>query len=97
MDAALLQAAGVNVVRIAEFAWSKMEPRPGEYDWSWLDEIIGLLVAHGIQAVLGTPTATPPKWLMDRHPDLYMRDDQGHARGFGNRRHYCYNHADTGG
>ncbi|MFD2327935.1 beta-galactosidase [Cohnella sp. GCM10020058] len=92
-DVALMQEAGVNVVRIAEFAWSKMEPLPGEYDWSWLDEIIGLLEAHGIRAVLGTPTATPPKWLMDRNPDLYMRDDKGQARGFGNRRHYCYNHA----
>ncbi|SFB27326.1 beta-galactosidase [Cohnella sp. OV330] len=94
IDAALMREAGVNVVRIAEFAWSKMEPRPGEFDWSWLDEIIGVLAAHGIQTVLGTPTATPPKWLMDRHPDLYMRDEKGHARGFGNRRHYCYNHAE---
>lgn len=93
IDAALMREAGINVVRIAEFAWSKMEPRAGEYDWSWLDEIIGLLEAHDIKVVLGTPTATPPKWLMDRHPDLYMRDAEGHARGFGNRRHYCYNHA----
>ncbi|MFH1085039.1 MAG: beta-galactosidase [Chloroflexota bacterium] len=62
-DAALMRAAGMNVVRLAEFAWALLQPREGVYDWAWLDEAIALLAEHGIDTVLGTPSATPPAWL----------------------------------
>jgi beta-galactosidase len=42
--------------------------------------------------ILGTPTATPPKWLVDRMPDMVAIDEQGRPRGFGSRRHYCFSH-----
>nr|WP_084225441.1 beta-galactosidase [Paenibacillus pectinilyticus] len=90
-DAWMMREAGINIVRIGEFAWSRMERYEGSFDFSWLDRIIGILAKEGIQVILGTPTATPPKWLMDQHPDLYMRDMYGDVRGYGNRRHYCYN------
>lgn len=90
-DAQLMKEANFNVVRMAEFAWSKLEPEEGRYDFSWLDEAIEIMAAHGIKTVLGTPTATPPKWLMDKYPEIYMRDRFGQVRGFGSRRHYCYN------
>lgn len=90
-DAGWMQEAGFNVVRMAEFAWAKLEPSEGRYDFAWLDEAIGLFGRHGIRVVLGTPTAGPPAWLMDKHPDIYQQDAQGHVRGFGTRRHYCFN------
>lgn len=90
-DARMMREAGFNMVRVAEFAWSKFERREGEYDFSWLDRSLELLSKHGIQVTLGTPSATPPKWLMDKHPDIYMKDYDGRVKGFGNRRHYCYN------
>lgn len=90
-DAKLMKEAGVNVVRVGEFAWSKFERHEGRYDFDWLDRSIAILAEAGIRVVLGTPTATPPKWLMDKHPDIYMKDKQGIVRGFGHRRHYCYN------
>ncbi len=90
-DARLMAEANLNVVRMAEFAWSKLEPEEGTYDFSWLDEAIAVLAEQGIKTVLGTPTATPPKWLMDKCPDIYMKDRFGRVRGFGSRRHYCYN------
>ena len=62
-DARLMDEAGLNVVRMAEFAWSKMEPKEGEFDFDWLDKAITILAKHDIQTVLGTPTATPPSWL----------------------------------
>ena len=61
-DAALMQAAGFNIVRLAEFAWAKMEPSENQFDYDWLDRAIGILSAHGIDIVLGTPTASPPPW-----------------------------------
>lgn len=90
-DAQLMEDAHINVVRMAEFAWSRLEPEEERYDFSWLDEAIDVLAQHGIKTVLGTPTATPPKWLADKHPDIYMQDRFGRVRGFGSRRHYCYN------
>ncbi|MFM2059190.1 MAG: hypothetical protein RLY71_3575, partial [Pseudomonadota bacterium] len=47
----------------------------------------------GLQIVLCTPTATPPKWLVDAMPDMVAIDAQGQPRRFGSRRHYCFSHA----
>ncbi len=91
-DAARMAALGLTWVRIGEFAWSRMEPTPGTYDWGWLDRAIATLGDHGLQVVLGTPTATPPRWMLDRHPDMLAMDKDGKPRGFGSRRHYCFSH-----
>ncbi|MCX7288643.1 MAG: beta-galactosidase [Rhodobacterales bacterium] len=91
-DAARMAALGLTWVRIGEFAWSRMEPVPGTYDWDWLDRAIATLGKHRLQVVLGTPTATPPRWMLDRHPDMLALDKDGKPRGFGSRRHYCFSH-----
>lgn len=88
-DIALMQQAGMNVMRIAEFAWSRMEPREGEYDFAWLHTVVDKLGAAGIATILGTPTATPPLWLTERYPEVLGVDDQGVARMHGARRHFC--------
>ncbi|MFC5471181.1 beta-galactosidase [Cohnella suwonensis] len=93
-DARMMKEANFNVVRMGEFAWAKLEPEPGLYDFAWLDEAIGCMDKEGIKVVLGTPTPTPPKWLMDRYPTIYQKDKFGRTRGFGSRRHYCVNHPD---
>ncbi|NMB45653.1 MAG: cellulase family glycosylhydrolase [Firmicutes bacterium] len=90
-DARLMKEGNLNVVRVAEFAWVELEPVEGQYDFSWLDESIDTLAKEGIKVIMGTPTATPPKWLVDRHPGILMQDRKGQVRGFGSRRHYCYN------
>lgn len=93
-DARQMADMGLRLVRIGEFAWSRIEPAgDARYDWGWLDRAIGTLNAAGLQVILGTPTATPPKWLLDRMPDMVAIDQQGHPRGFGSRRHYCFSHA----
>lgn len=91
-DAILMQKMGINAVRIGEFGWSVMEREEGRYDFSLYDEVIDLLSRYDIKVVLGTPTATPPAWLCQKLPDIYMEDKCGIKRGFGTRRHYCYNH-----
>jgi beta-galactosidase len=91
-DARRMKDLGLTWVRIAEFAWSRMEPEPGRYDWGWLDRAIEVLGAAGLKVVLGTPTATPPRWMLDRHPEMLAVDALGHRRGFGSRRHYDFSH-----
>ena len=90
-DARRMKALGLTYVRIGEFAWSRLEPMPGAYDFAWFDAAIDTLADAGLKVVIGTPTATPPKWLIDRHPDILPVDpDTGRTRGFGSRRHYDF-------
>ncbi|MCK0148406.1 beta-galactosidase [Marivita sp. S6314] len=91
-DAARMAALGLTWVRIGEFAWSRIEPSEGAFDWAWLDDAIEVLGAAGLKVVLGTPTATPPRWICDKHPDMFAVDAEGRPRGFGSRRHYCFSH-----
>jgi len=91
-DARLMVEAGFNVVRLAEFAWSKMEPGEGKFDFDWLDRAIGILSDHGIDVVLGTPTASPPPWLMTKQEDLFLVEQNGVRQTYGLRREYCPNH-----
>jgi beta-galactosidase len=91
-DAARMVGLGLTWVRIGEFAWTRMEPEPGRHDWDWLDRAIATLGAARLKVVLGTPTATPPRWMLDRHPDMLAVDREGRARGFGSRRHYDFSH-----
>jgi beta-galactosidase len=87
-DAKRMVELGITHVRIAEFAWSRMEPRAGEYEWQWLDEAVETLAGAGLKIVLGTPTASPPKWLIDAYPDVLPVRADGSRWNFGSRRHY---------
>ena len=84
---------GFNVVRMAEFAWCRMEPREGAYDFTWLEEVIEGFGKKGIKTVLGTPTGAPPQWILNKYPDLSPMDKNGvryhHVGGFGQ---YCKTH-----
>ncbi len=92
-DARRMAETGISLVRIGEFAWSRIEPRPGALDWGWLDRAVETLADAGLRVVMGTPTATPPRWMLRKLPDMLAHDAQGRPRGFGSRRHYCFSHA----
>ena len=91
-DAKAMSDLGITWVRINEFAWSQLEPLPGELNFQWLDEIIGILGNQKLKVVLGTPTATPPRWVIDKHPDMLICDKYGNVKTHGSRRHYCFSH-----
>jgi beta-galactosidase len=91
VDAGLMADAGISVVRIAEFSWSRLEPREGDFELAWLDEVVGILAAAGLDVILGTPTAAPPAWLIEQHPEILPLRGDGRVHGFGHRRHYCPN------
>ncbi len=89
-DARRMRDIGITFVRIGEFAWSRYEPKRGQFDWGWLDRAMNVLAETSLKIVLGTPTATPPKWLMDEHPDIAPVDVHGHPRSHWSRRHYTF-------
>lgn len=92
-DAARMAALGLTWVRIGEFAWSRLEPARGDLRFDWLDQAIEVLGEAGLKVALGTPTATPPRWVLSRHPDMLAVDQEGQPRRFGSRRHYCFSHS----
>lgn len=91
IDARLMVEANIKVIRMAEFAWSLFEPEDGRYEFDWLDEAMDFFGGYGIKVVLCTPSATPPKWMVDSHPDIYQDDIHGQQKVFGTRKHYCFN------
>lgn len=90
-DAEMMVQAKIKVIRIGEFSWSLYEPEEGKYDFTWMDEILDFFGGYGIKVVLCTPSATPPKWMADKYPEIYQDDIHGDPKIFGTRRHYCYN------
>jgi len=91
-DAVEMKALGLSLVRIGEFAWSKLEPTEGNFDFNWLDKAMDILHDANLKIILGTPSATPPRWVLDKFPDLLAWDKEGRPRIFGSRRHYCHSH-----
>lgn len=89
VDADLMVEAGFNIVRLAEFAWSKMEPEEAQYHFEWLDKAIKILSERGIKILLGTPSASPPPWVMYKYPGFFHVNQNGIRATFGNRREYC--------
>jgi beta-galactosidase len=90
-DLEMIRSAGIGRVRIAEFAWSRMEPEEGDFQWDWLDRFIDLAMEYKVEVVLCTPTAVPPIWLVERFPEVLPVNEEGRRNVFGGRQHRCYN------
>ncbi len=82
---------GIEVIRIAEFAWSKFEPREGEYTFEFFDRFMELAEKAGMKVIFCTPTATPPAWLTHKYPEVLNAAKDGTLYRHGLRRHYNYN------
>ena len=90
-DARIMEGMSINLVRLAEFSWSKLEPSENNYDFSWLDKVIDILHNHGIQCIIGTPTASPPIWMSKKYPEILLVNSRGYKYSPGSRRYYCPN------
>jgi beta-galactosidase len=88
-DAVLMARAGINVIRIGELSWGLCEPEEGKYDFLWLRRVMDIMGQHGIKVVVGTPTAAPPLWLAQKHPEILPRDERGLTKHEGTRRAVC--------
>ncbi|MHB8812433.1 MAG: beta-galactosidase [Steroidobacteraceae bacterium] len=89
-DLSLMQAAGIDVVRVGEFAWSRLEPAEGQYRFDWLARAIRMAQRHHIAVVIGTPTDAPPAWLTSRYPQVLSVGPDGRRAEHGGRRQFSY-------
>ena len=88
-DIPLMKEFGIDVVRLGEFSWAKMEPERGRFDFKWLSDFVNRLGEAGIYSILGTPTAAPPVWVFEEDPEIFPVDSDGIRMGFGSRHHDC--------
>jgi beta-galactosidase len=92
-DIKAMKEVGINVVRMAEFAWASMEPEEGNIDVGFFRECIETLYENGIDTVLCTPTPTPPIWMSHDHPERMHVNEAGEVMIHGARQHVCTNHS----
>lgn len=90
IDAELMQKAGFNITRLAEFAWVNLEPEEGRYEFAWLDEAIDTLGKRGVKVILGTPTAALPPWTLRKYPEIMVQTATGSRLTWGMRKHNCF-------
>jgi beta-galactosidase len=89
-DLILMERAGIHMVRVGEFAWSRMEPEEGHFDLDWLQRSIEKAQQHRIVVVIGTPTAAPPAWLTQKYPETLRVDENGRRAEHGNRQQFSF-------
>jgi len=89
VDARLMARLNIDVVRVGEFAWSRLEPRRERIETDWFQRAVGVLADHGLKVIIGTPTAAPPAWLFSRHPGMTPVGPDGRRWHSGSRRHVC--------
>ncbi|NLB91618.1 MAG: beta-galactosidase [Clostridiales bacterium] len=90
-DLQRMQAHGIEVVRVFEFAWAVVEPYENVFDFSLFDRFLALAQQEKMEVILCTPTATPPAWLTSKYPEVLNVDKNGNVMHHGHRRHYNYN------
>ena len=84
-DVALMQQAGISVVRMGESTWSLWEPADGKFDYAWMDRVVDAMGKAGIKVILGTPTYSIPTWMWKAHPEMLARPLGGASVGYGMR------------
>jgi beta-galactosidase len=90
-DLERMEQAGIERIRIAEFAWSKFEPLDGNFTFAFFDHFFEFVEKTDIRVIFGTPSATPPAWLTTKYPEVLNSRIDGVKYRHGGRRHYTYN------
>lgn len=89
-DLDMLEESGCNVVSLGIFSWSTLEPEEGVFHFNWLEDIINKLYERGISVILATPSASRPKWLADKYPEVLRVDAERKRALYGFRHNHCY-------
>lgn len=89
-DMLLMDKAHTNEMTVGIFSWAKLEPREGEYDFSFLDEIIEKIGKNGKKVILSTPSGARPHWMADKYPEVLRVGQDGVREHFRARENHCF-------
>ena len=81
---------GFEFTHFAEFAWAQLEPEEGKYDFTWLDRAVALAAKYKLKVIMCTSTATPPVWLVRKHPEVLKTTEDGSIYDHGGRQHASF-------
>ena len=89
-DMELMKQANCNEMSVGIFSWAKLEPREGEYDFSFLDEVIDRIGKNGGKVILATPSGARPHWMADKYPEVLRVWSNGSRAHFAGRHNHCF-------
>nr|WP_315197088.1 beta-galactosidase [uncultured Flavobacterium sp.] len=85
-----MEKMGFEFTHFGEFAWAQLEPEEGKYDFKWLDKSLELAEKYHLKVVMCTSTATPPVWLVRKHPEVLTTNEDGSKMDHGTRQHATF-------
>ncbi|WP_289660046.1 beta-galactosidase [Flavobacterium panacagri] len=89
-DLKKISEMGFEFTHFGEFAWAQLEPQEGVYDFKWLDKAVEIAAKYKLKIVMCTSTATPPVWLVRKHPDILATYEDGTKTDHGSRQHASF-------
>ena len=88
-DMRIGKLAHCNAMSVGIFSWTNLEPEEGVFTFAWLDELMDMLAANGMKAILATPSGARPAWMSQKYPEvLRVRADRGRNL-HGERHNHC--------
>ncbi|MDR0399339.1 MAG: beta-galactosidase [Treponema sp.] len=88
-DMRLAKLAGINTLSVGIFSWTALEPEEGRYCFEWLDEVMDMLAAQGMVAVLATPSGARPAWMSKKYPEVLRVNELRLRNVHGERHNHC--------
>ncbi|MCG9893859.1 MAG: beta-galactosidase [Fimbriimonadaceae bacterium] len=89
-DFRLFPEAGCNAFSVAIFAWSTLEPLEGEYRFGELRSLLDRFAEAGHKAILATPSAARPAWLIRKDPTVARVTREGLREPMTGRHNHCW-------
>ena len=89
-DMELMQLANCNEMSVGIFSWAMLEPWEGEYDFSFMDEIIEKIGENGGKVILATPSGARPRWMAEKYPEVLRVNSLGMREHFRARHNHCF-------
>jgi beta-galactosidase len=89
-DLTRMVESGVKILRVGEFSWSTLQPSETQWKPDIFLYFLDVAMQFKLNVIFCTPTATPPKWLIDKYPEILPSTKRGHKIVFGSRRHYDF-------
>ncbi len=86
-DIKKISELGFAFTHFAEFAWARLEPEEGRYNFEWLDKCVEMAGHQGLKVIMCTPTPCPPAWLTEKHPEILVANANGTKFRHGTRLH----------
>lgn len=89
-DIRLMKLAHINCVTLGVFSWSSLEPKEGQYQLDWLEDVICRLYENGISTILATPSGARPKWMTNKYPEVLRTTEDRRKNLYGGRHNHCF-------